>query len=88
MVQVNGSISNAADPGAPVSSFYVSSADDHRRPCGRVSNSASDVRDKFRLDGITPGTYDLFPTFGNPENNRAWRIVRLQRFRVICKAPR
>ncbi len=77
MVQVSGSISNAASPGAPVSSFYVSSTNDPSTTLWRVSNSASDVREKFRLDGITPGTYDVFPTFGGPGEQQRVAHVRL-----------
>src|ERR1019366_3336841 len=77
MIQVRGSISNAAEPGAAVSSFYVSPADDPTTTLLRVANTAGDMRDQFQIDGLPPGTYDVYPTFGKPREAPHVAHVRL-----------
>jgi hypothetical protein len=77
MVRVNGSIYNAADSEARVSAFYVSSVDDPSTSLQRLPNLARDTRTSFQLEGLPPGTYDLFPVLSRTSERDRVGHVRM-----------
>jgi hypothetical protein len=77
LIQVGGPILNTVDPESRVSGFYVSPVDDISTSLIRISNSARDTRTSFQIQGLTPGTYDVFPTFAKGNEPARVSHVRL-----------
>jgi hypothetical protein len=67
MVRFTGPIVNTAEPDASVSGFYISPADDPSTSLIRIANTAPDPRTSFQIQGLAPGTYDIYPTFAKPQ---------------------
>jgi hypothetical protein len=77
MVRVTGPILNTVDPEANVTGFYVSPVDDPSTALIRISNSARDTRTSFQIQGLPPGTYDIFPTFARPQETPRVSHIRM-----------
>jgi hypothetical protein len=77
MIRFAGPIVNTAEPGASVTAFYISPADDPSTSLIRIANTASDPRTSFQIQGLAPGTYDIYPTFGKPQGPSRVAHVRM-----------